>query len=131
MRLPAVFTFMTDVVSITVVMSLMGCSVGGFQGMNNLLMARTIGLERLTSMFSTTSLLVGIGSMSIGPFVGTVSIALTRQSAGLWNLREARPSAHSYIKTCIFTEINEHLSFRLTVYLHVFMYVYMHVHVYG
>ncbi|XP_027225231.2 monocarboxylate transporter 9 [Penaeus vannamei] len=66
------FTFMTDVVSITVVMSLMGCSVGGFQGMNNLLMARTIGLERLTSMFSTTSLLVGIGSMSIGPFVGRI-----------------------------------------------------------
>ncbi|XP_037801019.1 monocarboxylate transporter 9-like isoform X1 [Penaeus monodon] len=66
------FTFMTDFVGITVVMSLMGFGVGGFQGMHNLLMARTIGLERLTSMFSTTSLLVGIGSMSIGPFVGWI-----------------------------------------------------------
>ncbi|XP_042881767.1 monocarboxylate transporter 12-like [Penaeus japonicus] len=66
------FTFLTDLIGITVVMAIMGCSVGGFQGMNNLLMAKTIGLERLTAMFSTTSFLVGIGSMSIGPFVGWI-----------------------------------------------------------
>ncbi|XP_063611207.1 uncharacterized protein LOC134784933 isoform X2 [Penaeus indicus] len=75
------FPFMTDFVGITVVMSLMGLGVGGFQGMHNLLMARTIGLERLTSMFSTTSLLVGIGSMSIGPFAGfVISPAATRSA---------------------------------------------------
>lgn len=52
------------------VMGVWGCAAGMFYGLNNLLMTRVVGLERLTSVYSARNLLGALGFFAVGPVVG-------------------------------------------------------------
>ena len=51
-------------------MGVWGCAAGMFYGLNNLLMTRVVGLQRLTSIYCAKNLLGALGFFFVGPLVG-------------------------------------------------------------
>lgn len=54
-------------------MAVWGCGVGAFMGLYNLIMIRYMGMKKLPSMYGASSLLNGLGFITIGPLLGKIA----------------------------------------------------------
>lgn len=64
------FSFIPNLAWMTVTMAVWGCGVGAFMGLYNLIMIRYMGMKKLPSMYGASSLLNGLGFITIGPLIG-------------------------------------------------------------
>lgn len=64
------FSFISSLTWMTVTMAVWGCGVGAFMGLYNLIMIRYMGMKKLPSMYGASSLLNGLGFITIGPLIG-------------------------------------------------------------
>ncbi|KAK4316221.1 hypothetical protein Pmani_012598 [Petrolisthes manimaculis] len=55
-----------------VVMAMFGCGVGIVMGLHNLAMVQIVGVANIKAMFAVNNVMVGLGFIIIGPFVGIV-----------------------------------------------------------
>ncbi|KAK4310756.1 hypothetical protein Pmani_017695, partial [Petrolisthes manimaculis] len=67
-----VFPFVQSPEWLIVTMVLFGCGVGSSMGLHNLVMIDVMGIERLESVYGSTSLSIGIGFIFVGPIIGFV-----------------------------------------------------------
>nr|XP_027211154.1 monocarboxylate transporter 9-like [Penaeus vannamei] len=67
-----VFPLLTSLLWMGVVMGVAGCGIAANITLNNLIMIKYMGLEKLPQMFGSSALLIGCTFILFGPFIGFV-----------------------------------------------------------
>ncbi|XP_047488174.1 uncharacterized protein LOC125038671 [Penaeus chinensis] len=67
-----VFPLLTNLMWMGVVMGIAGCGIAANITLNNLIMIKYMGLEKLPQMFGSSALLIGCTFIVFGPFIGFV-----------------------------------------------------------
>ncbi|XP_037797390.1 monocarboxylate transporter 12-B-like [Penaeus monodon] len=80
------FSFIPSLAWMTVTMAVWGCGVGAFMGLYNLIMIRYMGMKKLPSMYGASSLLNGLGFITIGPLIGYIRDLSGSYQVSLWVL---------------------------------------------
>ncbi|XP_027210303.2 monocarboxylate transporter 12-B [Penaeus vannamei] len=80
------FSFISSLTWMTVTMAVWGCGVGAFMGLYNLIMIRYMGMKKLPSMYGASSLLNGLGFITIGPLIGYIRDLSGSYQVSLWVL---------------------------------------------
>ncbi|XP_068236656.1 monocarboxylate transporter 9-like [Palaemon carinicauda] len=81
-----VFPFIEDLKWIYVVMSCYGATVGMNISLNNLVIIKFMGLEKLPAVFGTSQVFTGIGFLAAGPFIGLIRDVTQSYAIAIWIL---------------------------------------------
>lgn len=81
-----VFPFMKETRWINVVMGFYGMGVGMNISLNNLIMIKFMGLEKLPSVFGASQIFVGIGFLCAGPVIGLIRDVTQSYAVAIWIL---------------------------------------------
>ncbi|KAG7168845.1 Monocarboxylate transporter 12-B-like 2 [Homarus americanus] len=80
------FSVVDDIKWQMVAMAGWGCGVGGYMGLFNLIMVHYMGLDKMAPTMGATLVLIGFGSISIGPIVGMMRDVTGSYAVSMWVL---------------------------------------------